>query len=212
MLSGYYTLKVLEAAGLPPGVINFLPGDPARSRNATARLPGSGRHPFHRQHRGVQRDVEEDRREHRPLPRLSATGWRNRRQRLHRRAPLGRSNELAVAIARGGFEYQGQKCSAASRVYIPHSLWNEVRERTVAMMKEIKIGDVARLPQFHGRGDRPEGVHEDQRVSGRREAECEGHCGRHRKGRRGLLHRAHADRDDGSGLSARCAKRSSALS
>ena len=82
---------------------------------------------------------------------------------------------LAVAIVRGGFEYQGQKCSAASRVYVPQSLWAEVRDRTVAMMKEIKIGDVARLPQLHGRGDRQEGVRQDQRLPRRREAEREGH-------------------------------------
>ena len=48
---------------------------------------------------------------------------------------------LAVAIVRGGFEYQGQKCSAASRVYVPQSLWKDVRDRAVAMMKDIKMGD-----------------------------------------------------------------------
>jgi 1-pyrroline-5-carboxylate dehydrogenase len=49
--------------------------------------------------------------------------------------------EVAVAIARGGFEYQGQKCSAASRVYVAQSIWNEVRDRTIAMMEDIKMGD-----------------------------------------------------------------------
>jgi 1-pyrroline-5-carboxylate dehydrogenase len=57
---------------------------------------------------------------------------------------------VAVAIARGGFEYQGQKCSAASRVYVPQSLWGEVRDRTVAMMKEIRIGDVRDFRNFMG--------------------------------------------------------------
>ncbi len=55
-----------------------------------------------------------------------------------------------MAIARGGFEYQGQKCSAASRVYIPESLWAEVRDRTVAMMKEINVGDVRDFRNFMG--------------------------------------------------------------
>jgi 1-pyrroline-5-carboxylate dehydrogenase len=55
---------------------------------------------------------------------------------------------VAVAIARGGFEYQGQKCSAASRVYVPESLWNEVRDRTVGMMQEIKVGDVRDFRNF----------------------------------------------------------------
>ena len=50
---------------------------------------------------------------------------------------------LAVAIVRGGFEFQGQKCSAASRVYVPQSIWNEVRDRVVAMIDDIKMGDVA---------------------------------------------------------------------
>jgi 1-pyrroline-5-carboxylate dehydrogenase len=55
--------------------------------------------------------------------------------------PSADAEALAVAIVRGGFEYQGQKCSAASRVYIPQSLWKEVKDRAVAMMKEIKMGD-----------------------------------------------------------------------
>jgi 1-pyrroline-5-carboxylate dehydrogenase len=57
---------------------------------------------------------------------------------------------VAVAIARGGFEYQGQKCSAASRVYVPRSLWNEVRDRTVAIMDEIRMGDVRDFRNFMG--------------------------------------------------------------
>jgi 1-pyrroline-5-carboxylate dehydrogenase len=58
------------------------------------------------------------------------------------------AQEVAVAIARGGFEYSGQKCSAASRVYIPQSLWKEVRDRAIAMMKEIKVGDVRDFSNF----------------------------------------------------------------
>ena len=52
---------------------------------------------------------------------------------------------LAVAVVRGGFEYQGQKCSAASRMYVPKSRWNDIRDRMVAMMKEIKVGDVLKI-------------------------------------------------------------------
>ena len=55
-----------------------------------------------------------------------------------------------MAIARGGFEYQGQKCSAASRVYVPKSLWPDVRDRVVAMMREMKVGDVADFRTFMG--------------------------------------------------------------
>jgi 1-pyrroline-5-carboxylate dehydrogenase len=57
---------------------------------------------------------------------------------------------LAVAIARGGFEFQGQKCSAASRVYVPRSIWNDVRDRTVAMMEEMRMGDVTDFRNFVG--------------------------------------------------------------
>src|SRR5436305_11579141 len=57
---------------------------------------------------------------------------------------------LAVAIARGGFEYQGQKCSAASRVYVPRSLWPEVRDRTVSIIDSITTGDVRDFHHFMG--------------------------------------------------------------
>jgi 1-pyrroline-5-carboxylate dehydrogenase len=55
--------------------------------------------------------------------------------------PSADAAAVAVAIVRGGFEYSGQKCSAASRVYVPQSLWGEVRDRTIAMMRELKMGD-----------------------------------------------------------------------
>jgi len=64
--------------------------------------------------------------------------------------PSAEPQELAVAIVRGGFEYQGQKCSAASRVYIPKSLWGEVRDRCVEMMRDIRQGDVTDFRTFMG--------------------------------------------------------------
>jgi 1-pyrroline-5-carboxylate dehydrogenase len=57
---------------------------------------------------------------------------------------------LAVAIVRGGFEYQGQKCSAASRVYVPRSLWNQVREHCVALIADIRMGDIRDFRNFMG--------------------------------------------------------------
>src|SRR3970282_1755041 len=99
-----------------------------------ADAPGPGRRALHRKHRGVPVHVAHGGHEHRTLPDVPAPG---------RRA-------LAVAIVRGGFEYQGQKCSAASRVYVPKSLWNDVRDRTLAMMKEIRMGDVADFRNFMG--------------------------------------------------------------
>lgn len=57
---------------------------------------------------------------------------------------------LAVAIVRGGYEYQGQKCSAASRIYVPRSLWNGVRDRVVGMLSDIRVGDVRDFRNFMG--------------------------------------------------------------
>jgi 1-pyrroline-5-carboxylate dehydrogenase len=64
--------------------------------------------------------------------------------------PSADPEALAVAIARGGFEYQGQKCSAASRVYIPRSHWREVRDRLVGIIESIRMGDVRDFSNFMG--------------------------------------------------------------
>ena len=91
--------------------------------------------------RRVQQHVADDRREHVAATRPTRGSSARRAARTsssRTRRPILQA--LAVAIARGGFEYQGQKCSAASRVYIPRSLWQEVRERVVAMMEEHEDG------------------------------------------------------------------------
>jgi 1-pyrroline-5-carboxylate dehydrogenase len=62
--------------------------------------------------------------------------------------PSADPTALAVAIVRGGFEYQGQKCSAASRIYVPQSLWKGVRDQVIAMMEDIRIGDVRDFRNF----------------------------------------------------------------
>ena len=64
--------------------------------------------------------------------------------------PSADVDALATAIMRGGFEYQGQKCSAASRIYVPKSLWQSVRERLVAGIEDISVGDVADFRNFMG--------------------------------------------------------------
>jgi 1-pyrroline-5-carboxylate dehydrogenase len=150
MLSSYYTLKVLEAAGLPPGVINFLPGDPQEISNQLIDSPElAGIHftgstaVFHSMWKRLGENIGR----YRTYPRLvGETGGKD----FIVAHPSADPQEIAVAIARGGFEYQGQKCSAASRVYIPQSLWNEVRDRTVAMMQDIKVGDVRDFRNFCG--------------------------------------------------------------
>jgi 1-pyrroline-5-carboxylate dehydrogenase len=105
--------------------------------------------------RGVQEHVEDDRRNMGRYRELSAHRGRDRRQGLHRRAPERRPARARTAMVRGAFEYQGQKCSAASRAYIPKSLWPDVLAPSWwPMMARMKHGRPARLPQLHGRGDR----------------------------------------------------------
>jgi 1-pyrroline-5-carboxylate dehydrogenase len=150
MLSAHYIMKLLEEAGLPPGVINFVPGDAA--------------------------EISEVLLSHRDLAGVHFTGstnvfnsmWKTIGANMSRFAsyprivgetggkdfivahPSADAEALAVAIVRGGYEYQGQKCSAASRVYVPRSLWDEVRDRVVAMIDDLRIGDVRDFRNFVG--------------------------------------------------------------
>jgi 1-pyrroline-5-carboxylate dehydrogenase len=141
MLSSYYTFKLLEAAGMPPGVINFMPGDPVKVSDAlldSADLAGIHFTGSTAVFNGMWKKVGENMGRYRGYPRLvGETGGKDFIVAHSSADP----QEVAVAIARGGFEYQGQKCSAASRVYIAQSIWNEVRDRTVAMMEDIRMGD-----------------------------------------------------------------------
>jgi len=150
MLSAYYVLQILTEAGLPPGVINFLTGDAAAISNAAL---------SHRHFAGLHftgsttvfnmmwKQIGANTSSYRTYPRIvGETGGKD----FIVAHPSADAEALAVAIIRGGFEYQGQKCSAASRVYIPQSLWGEVRDRVVAMMKEIKVGDVRDFRNFMG--------------------------------------------------------------
>jgi 1-pyrroline-5-carboxylate dehydrogenase len=150
ILSGYYTLKVLEAAGMPPGVINFVPGDAREISNQLLDSPELAGVHFTGStevFNGMWKKIGENVGRYRGYPRIvGETGGKDFIV-VH---PSADPVEVAVAIARGGFEYQGQKCSAASRIYVPRSLWNDVRDRTVAMMKEIKVGDVTDFRNFMG--------------------------------------------------------------
>jgi 1-pyrroline-5-carboxylate dehydrogenase len=150
MLSGYYTMRLLEAAGMPPGVINFLPGDAVQISNALLDSPELGGVHFTGStavFQGMWKRIGENIARYRSYPRLvGETGGKD----FIVAHPSADPVEVAVAIARGGFEYQGQKCSAASRVYIPQSIWNDVRDRTIAMMKEIRVGDVRDFRNFMG--------------------------------------------------------------
>ncbi|MGE5836238.1 MAG: L-glutamate gamma-semialdehyde dehydrogenase [Acidobacteriota bacterium] len=141
MLSAYYVFRVLEAAGLPPGVINFLPGSAGMiTDNLLASRDLAGIHftGSTEVFQNMWKTVGENISRYRSYPRLvGETGGKDFIV-AHSSADV---DALSVAIVRGGFEYQGQKCSAASRIYVPQSLWKDVRDRSVAMMKEIRMGD-----------------------------------------------------------------------
>jgi 1-pyrroline-5-carboxylate dehydrogenase len=150
MLSAYYIMRLLEAAGLPPGVINFVPGDAAAISNTLL---------SHRELAGVHftgstgvfnsmwKTIGANMSQYATYPRIvGETGGKD----FIIAHPSADRQALAVAIARGGFEYQGQKCSAASRVYIPRSMWNDVRDRVVAMMEDMRVGDPTDFRNFMG--------------------------------------------------------------
>jgi 1-pyrroline-5-carboxylate dehydrogenase len=150
MLSNYYVMRLFEAAGLPPGVINFVPGDAVQISNILLDHPElAGIHftgstgVFNSMWQRVGQNLGK----YRGYPRLvGETGGKDFIV-VH---PSADPQEVAVAAVRGAFEYQGQKCSAASRMYVPKSQWNGIRDRMVAMMKDIKMGDVRDFRNFMG--------------------------------------------------------------
>src|SRR6266496_1991957 len=150
MLSAYYIMKLLEEAGLPPGVINFVAGDAALiSDKLLAHRDLAGVHftgstaVFNSMWQTIGASMSR----YKSYPRIvGETGGKDFIVAHSSADPAA----LSVAIARGGFEYQGQKCSAASRAYIPQSIWPEVRDRTVAIMKELRVGDVSDFRNFMG--------------------------------------------------------------
>jgi 1-pyrroline-5-carboxylate dehydrogenase len=148
MLSAWHVFKVLEQAGMPPGVINFLPGSAGMITDgllASRDLAGIHFTGSTEVFQSMWKTVGENIARYRSYPRLvGETGGKDFIVAHASADPAA----LAVAIVRGAFEYQGQKCSAASRIYVPQSLWKEVRDRVVAMMKEIKMGDVRDFRNF----------------------------------------------------------------
>ena len=150
LLSNWYVYKLLEAAGLPPGVINFVPGSAAQVSDlllADRRLAGIHFTGSTEVFQTLWRTVGTNLPNYASYPRLvGETGGKDFIV-AHQSAD---ADALAVAMVRGAFEYQGQKCSAASRAYVPDNLWPAVRERVLAMMADIKMGDVSDFRNFVG--------------------------------------------------------------
>ena len=146
--SAHYLMKLLQAAGLPPGVINLVYGDPKVVSDACLSSPALAGVHFTGStgvFNNVLRTVSE--RSYRSYPRIvGETGGKNF-VLAHASADV---EALATAVLRGGYEYQGQKCSAASRLFIPQSLWPRLRERLSDEIATIKVGDVRDLRNFMG--------------------------------------------------------------
>jgi 1-pyrroline-5-carboxylate dehydrogenase len=150
MFSAHYVMQLLEAAGLPPGVINFVPGDPEMISEALlshrdlagVHFTGSTQ-VFNHIWRTIGTSVDR----YRSYPRVvGETGGKD----FVIAHPSADVDALVTAIVRGGYEYQGQKCSAVSRVYVPTSIWPAVRDRLVAAIEQIAMGDVRDFRNFMG--------------------------------------------------------------
>ncbi|HBL26583.1 MAG TPA: 1-pyrroline-5-carboxylate dehydrogenase [Acidobacteria bacterium] len=138
--SGYYIMKILQAAGLPDGVINFLPGkasrigDPVLAHPDFAGIHFTGSTPvFHSMWKTVGDNIAT----YRTYPRIvGETGGKN----FVFAHPSADAVAYATALVRGAFEYQGQKCSAGSRAYVPRSLWPQVKEALLDQLRQVEMG------------------------------------------------------------------------
>jgi 1-pyrroline-5-carboxylate dehydrogenase len=150
MLSAYYLMRLFQEAGLPDGVINLVYGSGATIGDAALASPHlagihfTGSTPVFN---GMWRTVAANMDHYRNYPRIvGETGGKD----FIVAHPSADVASLATAIVRGSFEYQGQKCSAASRVYAPSNLWPELRERLQEEIATIKVGDVTDFGNFMG--------------------------------------------------------------
>ncbi len=148
LLSNYYLMKIFEEAGMPPGVINFVPGTGSLISGIVLKhkdLSGihfTGSNPTFNT---IWKQVTANLPLYKSYPKLvGETGGKDFIFAHGSADP----RSLATAIVRGSFEYQGQKCSAASRAYIPKSIWDETSRHLLKMVSEIKIGDVTDLQNF----------------------------------------------------------------
>ena len=148
LLSNYHLMQIFMEAGLPEGVINFLPGKGSLIGNIALNNPNlAGIHftgstaTFQGLWKGVGANISN----YKSYPRLvGETGGKD----FIFAHSSANPREVATAIVRGAFEFQGQKCSAASRAYIPASLWNDIKQYIGEMLSTIKMGDVTDFTNF----------------------------------------------------------------
>jgi 1-pyrroline-5-carboxylate dehydrogenase len=148
--SAWWLMKLYEEAGLPPGVINLVygsgaeVGDPALASPDLAGIHFTGSTAVFN---GMWKAVGENIGTYRSYPRIvGETGGKD----FIVAHPSADVASLATAIVRGSFEYQGQKCSAASRVFAPSNLWPELRERLVEEVRGLRVGNVSDFSNFMG--------------------------------------------------------------
>jgi 1-pyrroline-5-carboxylate dehydrogenase len=149
-LSAYYTMRLFQEAGLPDGVVNLVygrgsaVGDPVLASPDLAGIHFTGSTAVFQ---GMWQTVGANIERYRNYPRIvGETGGKD----FIVAHPSADVESLATAIVRGSFEYQGQKCSAASRVYAPSNLWPDLRDRLAEEIAAIKVGDVSDFQNFMG--------------------------------------------------------------
>ena len=150
LYSAHFLMKLWQEAGLPDGVINLVPGSGAAIGNpvlANPQLAGIHFTGSTSVFNGMWRTVSQNLETYKGYPRLvGETGGKD----FIVAHPSADPVALTVAIVRGAFEYQGQKCSAASRAYVPSNLWPKVKEMLVPMVEGIKMGDIQDHANFMG--------------------------------------------------------------
>lgn len=149
-LSAHYVLELLREAGLPDGVINLVQGDAATISEQVIRQPDFAGLHFTGStavFRGLWAKIAAALPGHRAYPRIVGECGGKDFIFAH---PSADVTALAVAIVRGGYEYQGQKCSAASRVYVPRSIARELLTALTSMIDQVRVGDPANFENFMG--------------------------------------------------------------
>jgi 1-pyrroline-5-carboxylate dehydrogenase len=148
--SAYFLTQLWKEAGLPDGVINFIPGsgryvgDPVLEKPGLAGVHFTGSTAVFQ---GMWRTIGANITKYKTYPRIVGETGGKDFVFVHASADV----DIAVtALLRGAFEYQGQKCSAASRAYIPDNLWPAVREKLADELKTVKMGDVTDFSNFMG--------------------------------------------------------------
>ncbi|HNV95758.1 MAG TPA: L-glutamate gamma-semialdehyde dehydrogenase [Bacteroidales bacterium] len=148
LLSNYLLMKIFKEAGLPDGVINFIPGkgslisDVVLNHKDFAGIHFTG---STKTFRGLWSQINENLEQYRSYPKIVGETGGKDFVFVHHSANV---DEVTTALIRGAFEYQGQKCSAASRAYIPQSLWPDIKNKLLTELASVKWGSVDDLDNF----------------------------------------------------------------